>query len=130
MKLNSWRRMLRKWGTLMVLSLALAIIIIDSTLLNVSLSTLVHELNTNLQSLQWVISAYALMLAALTVTGGRMGDLFGRRRMFRLGALVFAAGAFIASISHSLPVLLIGESIIEGVGAALMMPSTAALLLS
>src|SRR5436190_5145272 len=130
MKLNPWRRMLRKWGTLMVLSLALAIIIIDSTLLNVSLSTLVHELNTNLQSLQWVISAYALMLAALTVTGGRMGDLFGRKRMFKLGAVIFVVGAVVASIAHSISVLLLGESIIEGIGAALMMPATASLLVA
>jgi len=114
----------------MVLSLALAIIIIDSTLLNVSLSTLIRELNTNLQSLQWVISAYALMLAALTVTGGRMGDLFGRKKMFMGGAVIFAVGSFIASISRSVPVLLLGESIIEGIGAALMMPATASLLVS
>ena len=121
---------LRKWGTLMVLSLALAIIIIDSTLLNVSLSTLIRELHTNLQSLQWVISAYSLMLAALTVTGGRMGDLFGRKKMFMGGAVIFAIGSFIASISRSVPVLLSGESIIEGIGAALMMPATASLLVS
>ena len=120
----------RKWAPLSVLSLALAIIIIDSTLLNVSLSTLIRELHTNLQSLQWVISSYSLMLAALTVTGGRMGDLFGRKRMFMGGALIFAIGSFIASISNSVPVLLIGESIIEGIGAALMMPATASLLVS
>jgi len=113
-----------------VLSLALAIIIIDSTLLNVSLSTLIRELNTTLQSLQWVISAYSLMLAALTVTGGRMGDLFGRKRMFMAGAAIFAIGSLIASISRSVPVLLLGESIIEGIGAALMMPATASLLIS
>ena len=118
----------RKWGALGVLSLALAIIIIDSTLLNVSLSTLIRELHTNLQKLQWVISAYSLMLAALTVTGGRMGDLFGRKRMFMGGAVVSVVGAFVASISHSFPVLLLGESIIEGIGAALMMPATASLL--
>jgi EmrB/QacA subfamily drug resistance transporter len=121
---------MRKWAPLMVLSLALAIIIIDSTLLNVSLSTLIRELNTNLQSLQWVISAYSLMLAALTVTGGRMGDLFGRKRMFMGGAIIFAIGSFIASISNSVLVLLIGESIVEGIGAALMLPSTASLLVS
>ena len=122
--------MIRKWGALAVLSLALAIIIIDSTLLNVALSTLVRDLRTTLQKLQWVISAYSLMLAALTVTGGRMGDLFGRKRMFMSGAVVFVLGAFIASISHSFAVLLLGESIIEGIGAALMMPSTAALLVA
>src|SRR5438132_12467585 len=121
---------LRKWGNLLVLSLALAIIIIDTTRLNVSLSALIRELHTNLQSLQWVISAYSLTLAALTVTGGRKGDLFGRKRMFKLGAFVFAVGSFIASISRSVPVLLLGESIIEGIGAALMMPATASLLVS
>ena len=121
---------MKKWAPLLVLSLALAIIIIDTTLLNVSLSTLVRELHTTLQALQWVISAYSLTLAALTVTGGRVGDLFGRKRMFRLGAIVFAAGSFLASVSRNLPTLLIGESIIEGFGAALMMPATASLLVS
>ena len=121
---------MRKWAPLLVLSLALAIIIIDTTLLNVSLTTLVRELHTTLQSLQWVISAYSLTLAALTVTGGRIGDLFGRRKMFCLGAIIFAAGSFIASISRNLPTLLIGESIVEGIGAALMMPATASLLVA
>jgi EmrB/QacA subfamily drug resistance transporter len=121
---------LRKWGALLVLSLALAIIIIDTTLLNVSLETLIRDLHTDLKSLQWVITAYSLTLAALTVTGGRLGDLFGRRRMFRLGAFLFAVGSFIASISHSVPVLILGESIIEGIGAAMMMPATASLLVA
>ena len=120
----------RKWGVLFVLSLALAIVIIDSTLLNVSLATLTRELHTDLQSLQWVISAYSLMLAALTVTGGRLGDLFGRKRMFNLGAIIFAAGSMVASISRNVPVLILGESIIEGIGAAMMMPATASLLVS
>jgi EmrB/QacA subfamily drug resistance transporter len=120
----------RKWGTLLVLSLALAIIIIDTTLLNVSFETLIRELHTTLQSLQWVISAYSLTLAALTVTGGRLGDLFGRRRMFRLGAFLFAVGSFLASISQSVPMLILGESLIEGIGAALMMPATASLLVA
>jgi EmrB/QacA subfamily drug resistance transporter len=121
---------LRKWGPLLVLSLALAIIIIDTTLLNVSLETLIRELHTTLQSLQWVISSYSLTLAALTVTGGRLGDIFGRKRMFMLGALLFAVGSFIASISHSVPTLILGESIIEGIGAAMMMPATASLLVA
>jgi EmrB/QacA subfamily drug resistance transporter len=121
---------LRKWGSLLVLSLALAIIIIDTTLLNVSLETLIRELHTTLQSLQWVISSYSLTLAALTVTGGRLGDLFGRKRMFMFGAFLFAVGSFIASISGSVPTLIVGESIVEGIGAALMMPATASLLVA
>lgn len=121
---------IKKWGSLVVLGLALAIIIIDTTLLNVSLSTIIREFNTNIQSIQWVITAYSLVLAAFTITGGRIGDLFGRKRMFMLGAVIFAVGSFVASISNSVGMLLIGESIIEGIGAALMMPATASLLVA
>lgn len=120
----------RKWGSLVVLSLALAIIIIDTTILNVSLSTIIKDLNTNIQSLQWVITAYALMLSAFTITGGRLGDIFGRKKMFMLGAAIFAAGSFITSISHTVPVMILGEAIIEGIGAAMMMPATASLVVS
>src|SRR5258708_1322116 len=106
----------RKILTIGVLSLALAIIIIDSTLLNVSLSTIIKDFQTDIQSIQWVITAYSLTLAALTITGGRIGDLFGRKRMFVLGAIIFAIGSFIASISTNVPMMIAGESIIEGIG--------------
>lgn len=114
----------------MVLSLALAIIIIDTTILNVSLAAILKDFKTEIQSIQWVITAYSLTLAALTITGGRLGDLFGRKRMFVFGAIIFAIGSFIASISQNVPQMILGESIIEGVGAALMMPATASLLIS
>src|SRR4051812_27480719 len=120
----------RKWGGLLVLSLALAIIIIDTTILNVSLKNIIGDLHTDIQSIQWVITIYALILAAFTITGGRLGDLFGRKKMFLLGAIIFAVGSFIASISHHITPLLIGEAIIEGFGASLMMPATASLLVS
>lgn len=120
----------RQFATVLVLSLALAIIIIDTTLLNVALAPIIRDLHTNIQSLQWVITAYALTLAALTITGGRLGDLYGRKRLFIGGAIIFAGGSFLASISQHLGTLLIGESLIEGVGAALMMPATASLLIA
>src|SRR5438132_13669279 len=108
---------LKKWGSLIVMSLALAIIVIDNTLLNVSISTIIKDLKTDLQSIQWVITLYALILAAFTITGGRVGDLFGRKKMFMTGAVIFAVGSFLASISHSVGILLLGEAIIEGIGA-------------
>lgn len=120
----------RKWGALVVLSLALAIIIIDTTVLNVALGTIIREFQTTIQNIQWVITAYSLTLAALTITGGRLGDLLGRKRMFILGAVIFAVGSFITSISHTVPTMIWGEAIIEGVGAALMMPATSSLLVS
>ncbi|CAN5200057.1 MFS transporter [soil metagenome] len=121
---------LKKWGSLIILGLALSIIVIDTTLLNVSLATIIKDLHTDIQSLQWVITAYALTLAALTITGGRLGDFFGRKKMFVLGAIIFAIGSFIASISGSVGTLIWGEAIVEGIGAALMMPATASLLVA
>ncbi len=120
----------KKWGPVFVLSLALAIILIDATLLNVSLGVIIKSLKTDIQSLQWVITAYSLTIAALTITGGRLGDLFGRKKMFIIGAALFAVGSFIASISTNVGMMIIGESIIEGIGAALMMPATASILVS
>lgn len=121
---------LRKWLPLIVLSSALMIIIIDTTVLNVSIRTMVADLKTTVQGIQWVISAYALTLAALTVTGGRLGDLFGRKKMFMWGAVLFAIGSFVTSVSPTVTWVIIGNAIIEGIGAALMMPATASLLVN
>lgn len=120
----------QKWLPLAVLSMAFIIIILDTTILNVSLRAIISDLHTDIQSLQWVITAYSLMIAAFTVTGGRLGDLFGRKKMFMLGAVIFAIGSFIASISTTFGMLLAGEAIIEGVGAALMTPATMSLIVS
>ncbi len=120
----------RKWGGLVILSLALAIIIIDTTLLNVSLKTIINDLDTDLKSMQWVITIYSLILAAFTITGGRLGDLFGRKKMFLMGAVIFALGSFLASVSKNIGMMIAGEAIIEGIGAAMMMPATASLLIT
>lgn len=120
----------RKWGGLVILSLALAIIIIDTTLLNVSLRTIINDLHTDLKSMQWVITIYSLILASFTITGGRLGDFFGRKRMFLVGAVVFAVGSFLASISKHIGMMVTGEAIVEGIGAAMMMPATASLLIT
>ena len=121
---------LRKWFPLIILSLALAIIILDTTILNVSLRTIINDLHTDIEKIQWVITAYSLMLAAFTITGGRLGDLFGRKKMFVVGAIIFAVGSFMTSISQSVGFMIAGEAIVEGIGAALMMPATASLLVS
>lgn len=126
---RGWK-IVRKWVPLFVLALSLAIILIDATLLNVSLATIIQDLDTTIQKIQWVITAYSLTIAALMITGGRLGDLYGRKKMFMLGALIFAVGSYICSISPNVPVMIIGESIIEGIGAALMLPATMSLLVS
>ena len=110
--------------------MALAIVIIDTTVLNVSLKNIIADLHTDLRTMQWIITIYSLILAAFTITGGRLGDLFGRKKMFLLGALLFGLGSFIASISTSAGMLLFGWSVVEGIGAALMMPATASMLIA
>jgi EmrB/QacA subfamily drug resistance transporter len=120
----------RKWLPLVVLVLALFIIVLDTTIINVSMKSIVGDLHTNLKAVQWVITSYSLVLAALTITGGRMGDIFGRKRMFRVGAIIFALGSLLASQAHSQLQLLGSAGAIEGIGAALMLPSTAALILA
>ncbi len=128
--MNTESKGLRKWIPLIVMSLALTIIILDTTILNVSLRAIISDLHTTIQNFQWVITAYSLMLAAFTITGGRLGDLFGRKKMFVIGAAIFAVGSFMTSIAHSVGFMILGEAIIEGIGACLMMPATLSLLRS
>jgi EmrB/QacA subfamily drug resistance transporter len=120
----------RKWLPLGVIVLALFIIVLDTTIINISMKAIIEDLDSNLKAVQWVITGYSLMLAAFTITGGRLGDIFGRRKMFRVGAVVFALGSLLASFAHSQPQLLASVALVEGAGAAMMMPSTAALILS
>jgi EmrB/QacA subfamily drug resistance transporter len=118
----------RRWITLAVLLGAVTIVIVDNTVLVVAVPTIQHEFRTSLTSLQWVLSGYSLVFASLLIIGGRLGDLYGARRMFMIGAGTFGVGSLIASAAHSVPQMVVGEAIIEGVGAALLMPATIGIL--
>jgi EmrB/QacA subfamily drug resistance transporter len=118
----------RRWIALVVLSSSLFIIVLDNTIVNVAVPTIVRELHTNVSALQWVISGYALIFASLLISFGRVGDIIGRRRLFFIGATLFAVGSAFASVSHSAAQLFIGESVIEGFGAAMMLPATLAII--
>jgi EmrB/QacA subfamily drug resistance transporter len=121
---------LQKWSPLVVLALAVAIIVIDGTVLNVSQKAIIQDLNTDIQTIQWAFTSYSLVIAALTVFGGRLGDIFGRKRMFISGALVFAIGSLMTALAQNSGVLIAGWSIVEGIGAALMLPASSALVVS
>ena len=121
---------LQKWLPLAVIMLATFIIVLDTTIINVSMKAIIGDLHTNLKAVQWVITGYSLILAALMITGGRLGDIFGRKRMFMIGACVFGVGSLLASRAHTQPELFASVVFVEGVGAAMMMPSTAALILA
>ena len=118
----------RRWFTLAIVILAVLIVALDTTILNVAIPTILRDLHTTLPSLQWVIAGYSLTFASLLIIGGRLADLHGARRMFVLGAALFGAGSLLASLAQSVPVLILGEAIIEGMGASLMMPATLGIL--
>jgi EmrB/QacA subfamily drug resistance transporter len=120
----------RRWFTLTIVIISVLIVALDTTVLNVAIPTILRDLHTTLPSLQWVITGYSLMFASLLIIGGRLGDLYGARRMFIIGAALFGAGSLLASVATSVTVLIIGEAIIEGVGASLMMPATLGILSS
>ncbi len=109
---------------------AVAIVTLDTTILNVAIPTIRHDLDTNLASLQWVITGYSLTLGALLIIGGRIGDLVGTRRAFVTGALLFAGGSLVASIATSTPELVLGEAVLEGIGVSLLFPASLASLSS
>ena len=118
----------KRWIALVILSSTLFIIVLDNTILNVAVPTIIREFHTQVSSLQWVISGYSLVFASLLISFGRLGDIFGRRRMFFIGATLFAVGSLIASLSQSVVQLFIGESLLEGIGAAMMLPATLSII--
>src|SRR5437773_5186258 len=109
---------------------AVVIVTLDTTILNVAIPTIRNELHTSFESLQWVIAGYSLTLGSLLVIGGRVGDMIGPRRAFAIGAVVFAGGSLIASQATGVTALVIGEAIIEGIGASLLFPASLATLSS
>jgi EmrB/QacA subfamily drug resistance transporter len=118
----------RRWISLAIVVSSLFIVVLDTTVLNVAIPTILKEFDTQLPSLQWVVTGYALTFATLLIIGGRLGDIYGARRMFIIGAALFGVGSLLASEANSVPALLIGDSLIEGIGAALMIPATLAIL--
>ncbi|HEX4778215.1 MAG TPA: MFS transporter [Acidimicrobiia bacterium] len=119
-----------RWVTLTISIMSAFIVVLDNTVLNVSIPTMLRDLHTTLPSLEWVITGYALTFAALLIIGGRLGDIYGHRRIFIIGAALFGAGSLLASVSTSVGELILGEAVIEGIGASLMLPATLAILSS
>ncbi|MCU1346065.1 MAG: transporter, partial [Acidimicrobiia bacterium] len=116
-----------RWVTLGVLCLSLMVIVVDNTIVNVALPTLVRELGTSTSQLQWVVDAYTLVFAGLLLTAGSLGDRFGRRGALTAGLLIFGAGSLAASMSNSVNTLVLWRAVM-GSGAALIMPATLSIL--
>ena len=117
----------RRWWTLGAMCFALFMIMLDNTVVNVALPSIQADLDTTLASLEWTINAYTLTFAVLLVTGGRLGDIFGRRRMFLFGVTVFAGSSAAIGLAPDQAWLVAGRAA-QGVGAAFMMPATLSII--
>jgi EmrB/QacA subfamily drug resistance transporter len=117
----------RKWWTLGAMCFALFMVMLDNTVVNVALPSIQRDLHAQLSALEWVINGYTLTFAVLIATGGRLGDIFGRRLMFLAGVVIFAITSATAGLAQD-PAMLIGSRAIQGIGAALMMPATLSII--
>ncbi len=117
-----------KWRALIVLSLAQFLMVLDQAVMNVSISQLVEDFDTTVTVIQGVITFYALTMAALMITGGKLGDRWGRKRAFLIGLIIYGLGSALTAVSQTVPQLLLGWSILEGIGAALVLPALVALI--
>ena len=117
----------RKWWTLGAMCFALFMIMLDNTVVNVALPSIQRDLNASISSLEWTINGYTLSFAVLLVTGGRLGDIFGRRRMFIGGVTLFTLASATAGFAPDTLSLVISR-IVQGVGAAFMMPGTLSII--
>jgi EmrB/QacA subfamily drug resistance transporter len=118
----------RRALTFFVAATSAFIVVLDGSVLAVSLPTIIRDLDTTLPAVQWVISGYSLTFSALLIIGGRLVDVFGRRRVFAAGFALFTAGSLLAALSTSVVQLVLGEAVIEGMGASLLLPASVSLL--
>jgi EmrB/QacA subfamily drug resistance transporter len=119
--------MQRKWLTLAAVAFAVFVTTLDNTIVNVALPSIQRDLHLGLSGLAWVVDAYILSFAVLLLTGGRLADSFGRRRLFLAGLSVFTLASLFAGLAPSASALIAARAI-QGVGAALMTPSTLAII--
>ena len=117
-----------KWPTLVVLAAAQFLMVLDQAVMNVAISQLVADFDTTVTTIQTVIALYALVMAALMVTGAKLGDIWGRRRVFTIGLVIYASGSALTAASWSVPTLMLGWSVLEGIGAAMVLPALVALV--
>ena len=104
------------------------VMVLDSSVMNVSISQIVADLDTTIQGVQLAITAYTLVMAALMLAGAKLGDILGRDRTFAIGLAIYGLGSFTTAISPNLGVLLVGWSLVEGIGAALVVPAIVSLI--
>jgi MFS family permease len=118
---------MRKWIPIVILASGQFVMTLDSSVMNVSITQISADLNTSIQGIQAAITLYTLVMAAFMLTGAKLGDIHGRSRIFAIGLMVYGVGSLTTALSPNLPVLLVGWSGIEGLGAVMVIPAIAAL---
>jgi MFS family permease len=120
----------QKGAGLVLLTLASGqfLMTLDSSVMNVSIATVAKDIGTTVTGIQTAITLYTLVMAMFMVTGGKIGSMVGRRRAFAIGCVIYGAGSLVTALSPNLPILLLGWSLLEGIGAALIMPAIVALV--
>ncbi len=117
-----------KWTAILILASAQFVMVLDSSVMNVSISQIVADLDTTIEGVQLAITAYTLVMAAFMLVGAKLGDIWGRNRAFAVGLAVYGVGSLTTAFSPNLAVLLFGWSLVEGLGAVLVIPAIAALI--
>ncbi len=113
---------------LLTLSAAQFLMTLDSSVMNVSIATVAKDVGTDVAGIQTAITFYTLVMAAFMITGGNLGKKMGRKRAFAIGCVIYGAGSLTTALAGSLPVLMLGWSVLEGLGAALILPTVVALV--
>jgi EmrB/QacA subfamily drug resistance transporter len=119
----------RRWWALVAVSLATFMTYLDNNVTNVAIPTIERSLHLSVSGLEWVVSSYLLTVAGLLLAGGRVADVYGRRRVFMGGLVLFTASSLAAGLAGS-GAMLIGSRAVQGVGAALLMPTTLAIIMA
>src|SRR5258708_4145303 len=115
---------------LLTLASAQFLMTLDSSVMNVSIATVAKDVGTTVTGIQAAITFYTLVMASLMITGGRLGQIFGRKRAFAIGCVIYGCGSLVTALAPNLVVLLLGCSVLEGAGASLIMPAVVALVAS
>lgn len=113
---------------LLTLASAQFLMTLDSSVMNVSIATVAKDVGTTVTGIQSAITFYTLVMASLMITGGKLGQILGRKRAFAIGCIIYGCGSLTTALSGNLAVLMLGWSVLEGVGAALIMPAIVALV--
>ena len=119
---------MKRWWALVALATAQFVMVLDQSVMNVSITTLVKDFNTTVTTIQAVITLYCLVMAMFMMAGAKLGDIIGRRRAFVIGLIIYGVGTSLTAVLQTVWQLALGWSVLEGLGAALVLPALAALI--